>query len=118
MQSVIDFPTVSRKIDLATPRDVRREMASVYRDARAGRIPTSDATRLIYCLREISRVLTLERQIEDRRPEGVGTADSGYSMPAVRAMLDAAYAAAMEPTPPVSQAGDRIEPIEVRCPAL
>ena len=42
-------PTPGR-IHLRNAHDMRRELASVYRDARAGRIETQDATRLAYIL--------------------------------------------------------------------
>jgi hypothetical protein len=43
-------PAPLTKIDLHDARAIRRELASVYRDARAGRIEVQDATRLGYLL--------------------------------------------------------------------
>lgn len=41
------------RINLSTSEDVRREMAKVYRESRAGRLATSEATRLVYMLTQI-----------------------------------------------------------------
>lgn len=41
------------RINLSTGEDVRREMSKIYREARARRIPTQEATRLIYVLTQI-----------------------------------------------------------------
>ena len=41
------------RLDLTTIGDVRRELATVYRDARSGRVPTGDASRLAFILRQI-----------------------------------------------------------------
>jgi len=38
------------KIDLHNPHAIRREIASVYRDMRAGKIQAQDGTRLAYVL--------------------------------------------------------------------
>lgn len=43
-------PTPPPKIDLHDAHAIRRELASVYRDMRAGRIETQDGTRLAYVL--------------------------------------------------------------------
>ncbi|MGZ8218976.1 hypothetical protein [Methylomagnum sp.] len=43
-------PTPPAKIDLHDARAIRRELASVYRDMRAGRIEAQDGTRLAYVL--------------------------------------------------------------------
>lgn len=43
-------PTPMPKIDLRDPHAIRRELGSVYRDMRAGRILTQDGTRLAYVL--------------------------------------------------------------------
>lgn len=43
-------PPTPSKIDLHDARAIRRELASVYRDARSGRIEVQDATRLGYLL--------------------------------------------------------------------
>lgn len=43
-------PTPISKIDLRDPHAIRRELAAVYRDMRAGKIDPSDGTRLAYVL--------------------------------------------------------------------
>ena len=49
-------PTPS-KIKLNELEDVRREMASVYREARAGRMDASEAGRLAYILTGIGKLI-------------------------------------------------------------
>jgi hypothetical protein len=56
---------VAAKIDLHTLDDVRREMGKLYREARAGRIDTRDATRLAYILGEMVKLFAV-REIEAR----------------------------------------------------
>ncbi|GAB4140311.1 MAG: hypothetical protein Tsb0016_07420 [Sphingomonadales bacterium] len=55
------LPTMS----LASLKDVRSEMAHVYRLARAGEIKTQDATRLAYVLRQVADIIA-HAEIEDR----------------------------------------------------
>jgi hypothetical protein len=65
------------KIDLRDANAIRRELASVYRDMRGGRIETSDGTRLAYVLDLIrkafetgqlqDRLEAVERTLEARR---------------------------------------------------
>ena len=45
------------KIKLNSLEDVRREMASVYREARGGRMDTSEAGRLAYILTGIGKLI-------------------------------------------------------------
>jgi hypothetical protein len=45
------------KIKLNELEDVRREMARVYREARAGRMDTSEAGRLAYILTGIGKLI-------------------------------------------------------------
>ena len=55
------------KINLQDARAIRRELAAVYRDARAGKIETQDATRLGYLLNLLGQALEreeLEARIE------------------------------------------------------
>lgn len=69
-------PTPPR-IDLRDANAIRRELASVYRDMRGGRIETSDGTRLAYVLDLIrkafetgqlqDRLEAVERTLEERR---------------------------------------------------
>lgn len=53
---------------LATLGQVRREMGAVYADAREGRIPPGDASRLVYVLGQIAGVIEgehIERRLSD-----------------------------------------------------
>lgn len=47
--NVLTLPT-RPKIDLHDGHAIRRELATLYRDARAGQVNTRDATRLAYIL--------------------------------------------------------------------
>jgi len=56
-----------RPVKLVTIRDVRSEMAKLYREARAGEIDPQDMTRFVYALRSIGELIRdedLERRIE------------------------------------------------------
>jgi hypothetical protein len=53
------------QIKLATTEDCRREMARVYRDARQGRADTTDASRLVYMLGSIAKLIETG-QLEQR----------------------------------------------------
>jgi hypothetical protein len=62
---VFDSPTP--RINLATCEDVRREMAKVYREARVGKLPISDATKFSYILTQILKaheLMVLESRLE------------------------------------------------------
>lgn len=55
------------KIKLNTLEDVRREMASVYREARGKRMDTSEAGRLAYILSSIGKLIEatkIEKRLE------------------------------------------------------
>jgi len=57
---------IPRRIDLSSLRDVRLELAYVYRQLDAGKIESQDATRRCYVLRTIHDVIVsaeLERRI-------------------------------------------------------
>jgi hypothetical protein len=57
-----------RRIDLSTLKDVRLELAYLYRQIDAGKIPSQDGTRRAYVLRQIADVITiteLERRLEE-----------------------------------------------------
>lgn len=57
-----------RRIDLSTLRDVRLELAAVYRQMDAGEIESQDGTRRAYVLKTIADVITLaelERRIQE-----------------------------------------------------
>ena len=45
------------RLNLTGANDVRRELAKLYRDARAGRVQTADATRLAYILDMLRRAI-------------------------------------------------------------
>jgi len=42
-----------RRIDLSTPRDIRLEIAAVYRRMNSGEIETSEGSKLVHVLRQI-----------------------------------------------------------------
>ena len=56
---LVPLPTI-KKIDLHSLTAIRREMNSVYRDARKGKIEDSQGTKLIYMLNIIARVYESE----------------------------------------------------------
>ena len=70
-------PTPYQKIDLRDAHAIRRELAAVYRDMRAGCIETQDGTRLAYVLDRLrtayetavlqDRIELLERTVDLRR---------------------------------------------------
>ena len=53
-------PPGCRLIPLKSMSDVRRELQRLYRDARAGIIESSDASRLAYILATVGRVIEAE----------------------------------------------------------
>ena len=53
------------KIKLNTLDDVRREMASVYRDSRGGKMDPRDAARLAYVLGEMVKLFAV-KELENR----------------------------------------------------
>lgn len=53
------------QLKLASIEECRREMARVYRRARYAQMDTSDATRLVYILTQIAKLLELG-QLEER----------------------------------------------------
>ncbi len=61
-QSVIPTPP---KVDLATALDVRREMAKVYRETRAGKIDTQDGAKLVFMLAQVGKMIEMH-EIETR----------------------------------------------------
>lgn len=54
-----------RKAQLNSLEGIRREMARVYRDAEAGRRDTAEASKLVYILGQIGRVIEVV-EIETR----------------------------------------------------
>jgi hypothetical protein len=59
---VLDPPP---RIDLRNLEAVRREMATVYREMRAGEIPPENGTRLVYVLDRIGKLIEIA-QVEAR----------------------------------------------------
>lgn len=62
-------PTPARRLrlPLATVEDCRRELARVYREVKAGAIPSDEGTRRAYILVSLSKMIEageLERRIE------------------------------------------------------
>lgn len=53
------------QLKLATIDDCRREMARVYRDARTAATDTADASRLVYMLTSIAKMIEIG-QLEER----------------------------------------------------
>lgn len=56
-----------RRTDLATLKDVRRELGRVYRDMRKGRLACQDGTRYTYVLKAIADLIAqsdLEARLE------------------------------------------------------
>ena len=54
------------RLELNTLDAVRREMARLYRNTKAGNIPTADASRLAFVLAQIAKLIeigTLEKRI-------------------------------------------------------
>ena len=61
VQAAPDRATVKgisrRGVNLKTHAQLRREAAGVYRDVRAGRLPSAEGTRLVYMLGQIGRLI-------------------------------------------------------------
>ena len=55
------------QLKLASLEDCRREMARVYRDARTGMTDTANASRLVYMLTSIAKMIEIG-QLEQRLP--------------------------------------------------
>lgn len=61
------LPLPMKRTKLGTVREIRTELARLYREARAGRIDAATATRLAYLLDLMSRLIErseLEERIE------------------------------------------------------
>lgn len=54
-----------KKINLQNAQDIRQEMARVYRDMRAGRIETSDGTKLVFVLDKLRQAY--ESEVMEKR---------------------------------------------------
>ncbi|MBA2483581.1 MAG: hypothetical protein H0V39_04005 [Nitrosomonas sp.] len=55
----------SGRIRLGNIKDVRYEIAKVYREARTGLIPTQEATRLVYMLISLGNMIK-DTELEER----------------------------------------------------
>lgn len=63
-----DPPTPTKRekfIPLATLNDVKMELARLYRQAKAGKVETSDASRLAFILNSLGRVI-VDAELEAR----------------------------------------------------
>ncbi len=61
------------RLNLHNLEALRREMGSVYRDMRGGRIDTQDGSRLVYVLGEMRKLIEaadLERRIQQLEGKG------------------------------------------------
>jgi len=58
------------QLKLASIGDCRREMARVYRDARTAKTDTADASRLVYMLTSIAKMIELG-QLEQREDKKI-----------------------------------------------
>jgi len=58
-------PCKSKRLRLSNIKDVRRELATVYKEARTGLIPAQEATRLVYILISLSNLIK-DTELEDR----------------------------------------------------
>ena len=59
---VVEMPDRTRHPapPLATSADIRREMATLYREARSGRLDVADASKLTFILNQIAQVLRID----------------------------------------------------------
>ena len=74
-KKAVDYPVVHEgqllravptpQLKLASLEDCRREMARVYRDARTGMTDTANASRLVYMLTSIAKMIEIG-QLEQR----------------------------------------------------
>ena len=78
-----------RRIDLVTLRDVRLEMAHVYREMDAGTIEHADGTKRVYVLDTIAKVITVA-EIE-RRLEELEARQNGRALPSLPAHQPTAH---------------------------
>lgn len=78
-----------RRIDLSTLRDIRLEMAHVYRELDAGRMQAQDATRRVYVLDAIGKIITvaeIERRIVELEAQARMLPGSGAMLPRAAAL--------------------------------
>lgn len=69
-------PTPARRVDLSTLRDVRLELAAVYRKIDAGEIESSDGSRRAYVLKTIGDIIELAEL--EKRIQELEQRQSGY----------------------------------------
>jgi len=66
---IVSNPTPAKlRPRLANIKDVRREIAAVYKEARTGVIPTQEATRLVYMLIALGNMIK-DSELEQRISE-------------------------------------------------
>lgn len=58
-------PDKVKRLRLGTLKEIRREMATVYREARLGKMPTQEATRLVYVLIAVENMIK-DSDLEER----------------------------------------------------
>ena len=62
---LIPLPSRARVLRLATVKEVRLELARLYREARAGKVAAADAAKFAFLLDRI-RVCIIEHELEAR----------------------------------------------------
>lgn len=85
----IDSPPAKegRRIDLSTLRDVRLELAAVYRQMDGGEIESADGTKRAYVLKTIADVIALAdlekriQELEDRQAAKTGALPGQRALP-------------------------------------
>lgn len=79
-----------RRIDLSTLRDVRLEMAAVYRKVDGGELESQDGSRRVFMLRQIADVIVnteLERRVAELEQHASGhTLQRTGALPAPRTL--------------------------------
>jgi hypothetical protein len=79
-----DPTPAKRRVDLSSLRDVRLELAAVYRMMDRGEIESQDGTRRAYVLRAIGDIIEmaeLERRIADLEARQVAPGDARRALP-------------------------------------
>jgi len=79
-----------RRVDLSSLRDVRLEMAYVYRQVDGGKIESQDGSRRVFMLRQIADVIVnteLERRVAELEEYAAGDPLNGRAaLPAARSL--------------------------------
>lgn len=85
MQSHVHLIPTPTKIPLNSLDDVRREMARVYREARARKLDTAEASKLSFMLQGLAKLLeatVIERRLSELEAEsGIHTSALDYRAP-------------------------------------